>query len=126
MEAESFPKSSQRAPTGLIERLPLTNYVFKPFRQQTAHGASFLGRQDSRLAQQVSVELQSDIRLHNENSSGARMYVQHHCTCCSGAPSRAGEQRLSVAPFEPFANLHTSRTDTTCKVANPVYLQDRV
>lgn len=50
MKIKTFAESSECPPTSLIECLALSNHLFKPVRQQTADGASLLGRQDARLA----------------------------------------------------------------------------
>jgi len=96
MKIETFAESSERPPTSSFECLALSDHLFKPVGQETADGASLLGRQDASLAQQVSIKLKSDIRFHNGNPRPeARIYVQHHYRCSASTLSRAGDQLAS-------------------------------
>src|SRR5579884_127318 len=76
-EVETLAEPSKCSPTSLIECLTLTDHLFNPVGQQGTDGASFLSRQDTRLAKQLCVDLESDVYFHNQ------IPIEQHIYSCS-------------------------------------------
>jgi len=65
MKIKPFAKPGECAAPSFVEGLSLPYDRFKPVGQKGADRPPFLGCQDSRLAQEIGIQLQSDIGLHD-------------------------------------------------------------
>jgi hypothetical protein len=68
LKIETFLQPSERPSAGPVERLALAHDPFEPVSQKGAYRPPFLGREDTRLAQQIGIELERHVRLHDELS----------------------------------------------------------
>jgi hypothetical protein len=81
LKIETFPEPGKGTPASLVESLALAHDRFEPVGQEGADRPAFLGRHDTRLAQKIGIELERDVRLHDDLSlarqlRAAQFYVQ--------------------------------------------------
>lgn len=80
MQVDAFAQPGERAATCLVECLSFPHDGFEPVRQEGADRPPFLSRDHPRLTEQIGVQFERHIRLHDEYRV-ARQCVPHSLTC---------------------------------------------
>ena len=76
MKVHPFAQPGQGTLARPMVGLAVAHDLLELRRQHRTNRSIFFGGEDARLAQEVGVQFQSDVRLHM-----ARITVQHHFTC---------------------------------------------
>jgi hypothetical protein len=103
LEVETRAEPRERAPTRLIESLPIPHHGFQAISEQGADGPSFFGGYYARFSNQIGVEFKGDVGLLCVSSHV--VHVQHHYTCHHNSVSSA-KLRCPQLTFEPGVEVH--------------------
>jgi len=71
-KVKPFAEPRERPSTGLLERLPIANHRLKPVSEESADRTPLLGREHTSFAEQIGVELECYVGLHDKLLNPAR------------------------------------------------------